>query len=72
MEREYNYEEKITEKRCKCCGYVYAIQTKDYDNVIKGDADFIELGQTDVVKQYYIEKTTLYACPKCGCVHIEV
>lgn len=75
-----DWENNIEEKKCESCGYVYKVDlTKDniYEKQILGDEDFIELGQTDIVKDkggwhQRIEKITLYACPKCGCVHIKV
>ena len=75
----YDWETQTREYKCECCGYIYKVdESKElkYDKVIVGDEEFIELGQTDIVKgknSFYgsrIEKTTLYACPKCGCVQI--
>ena len=65
-------------KECKACGYMYEeIFPKggDYYEVVKGDEPFIELGLTTKKgNDYYarVEETRLYACPKCGTVHIEV
>ena len=80
MKVKYDWETRITEYKCESCGYVYKVdETKiyKYEREIIGDEEFIQLAQTDIIKnpnEYNerIEKTTLYACPKCGCVHIAV
>lgn len=63
----------------KCvCGYEKEEAWRSDDGVQKGDEDFIYL-ETAVIKienkdSYYSDKkeTSLYACPKCGMVKIDL
>lgn len=75
IERDYNDNMTVT-KECKSCGYMCMTEITHAKPIV-GDEDFIQLGQTDIINDKggwheRIEKTTLYACPKCGCVHIEI
>lgn len=77
MTGKWDNDKNVYVKQCRACGYEYAEEyNRDgyYDAVI-GDKDFIELGVTTRKGDDYYERVTetrLYACPKCGTVHIEV
>jgi acetone carboxylase gamma subunit len=70
-------EKNVYVKQCKACGYAYAkkYNNNGYYEAVIGDKDFIELGLT-IKKGYYsyesVSEERLYACPKCGTVHIEI
>lgn len=73
MIKDYEYETDSNTYTCKACGYVYADRwTEKGLEIIKGDDEFIEL--EEVVKKGIYDNTLvkMYACPKCGTVHIEV
>lgn len=73
MIKDYEYETDIFTYTCKACGYVYSYRwTKQGREIVKGDCEFIEL--EEVVKKglYDNSLVEMYACPKCGTVHIEV
>ncbi len=80
MIKKYDYDrcdgETIFVCTCKACGYVHESKwTKDGYATVKGDRPFIELGMTTKKGNDYFETLTttqLYACPKCGTVHIEI
>lgn len=73
----WDNDKNIYVKQCKACGYAYAGEfNKDgYYEAVIGDKDFIELGLTTKKSDGYFESVReerLYACPKCGTVHIEI
>ena len=78
MKVSYNFENETREYKCESCGYLLKTQRNGRrDEPIVGDEEFIELGSTTTItdKGGYHEqliKIALYACPKCGCVHIKV
>lgn len=75
---DYNCETEERINTCKACGYVHAQKFNDdemYYETTQGDAPFIELGVIHKPDNNYYQTYTeenLYACPKCGTVHIEV
>lgn len=71
----------------KCvCGYEYEYEYKENHSgivVIKGDNPFFQLTLSNNIKVVYqsgyrdyysdgFSETTLYACPKCGTVKIDI
>ena len=72
----YNDEKKAIVESCSACGYSYGEHyTKNGYEPVEGDEPFIELGiTTKKGKGYFskVEETRLYACPKCGAVHIKL
>ena len=74
---QWDNEKNIYVKQCKSCGYAYAEEYNDggYYEAVVGDTEFIELGLTTRKGDDYFETVSevrLYACPKCGTVHIEL
>ena len=73
----WDNDKDIYVKQCKACGYAYADEYNEdgYRQAVIGDEDFIELGLTTKKDNGYYERVIeerLYACPKCGTVHIEL
>ena len=78
MKVTYNFENETREYKCESCGYLLKTQRNGMrEEPIIGDEKFIELGSTETIKdkggrREQLVKIPLYACPKCGCVHIRV
>ena len=74
MIKKYDYENQTMTYKCGNCSHTY---TEDVCSHIPNDDRFIELGKTTITKNKYsyyerLEEAQLYACPKCGCVQIEL
>ncbi len=74
---QWDNDKDIYVKQCKACGYAYAEKYNNdgYYEAVIGDEQFIELGLTTKKGNDYFEtvrEERLYACPKCGTVHIEI
>ena len=79
MQRIYDCDKETMTYICQSCGYRYVEDLKTACNdVIEGDDEFIkmegiELHSTDDSGWYPSHNThTIYACPKCGVLQIEV
>ena len=74
----YNYDNDTKTCTCQACGYRYVEDLNCSYKTIEGDDDFIKmedikLHSTDRSHYYPTHNThTIYACPKCGVLQIEV
>lgn len=75
----YDWDERTQTHICQACGYKHVADVRGmYPKTIEGDDKFIEmegveLHSTD--RSYYYPSHnihTIYACPKCGVLQIEV
>lgn len=80
MKRIYDCDEETMTYVCQVCGYKYTEDLKTrWCNVVEGDDEFIEmegleLHSTDRSDGWHPSHNThtIYACPKCGVLQIEV
>lgn len=78
MKVTYDWDEHTKTYVCSACGYKYTEETKAYSRAIEGDDKFIEmedfaLHSTDRSDYYHQHKShTVYACPKCGVLQIQI
>lgn len=74
----YDYDANTKTCTCSTCGYRLVIETKVYGEILVGDESFIEmegfeLHSTDRSNYYPTHhQHTVYACPKCGTLQIEI
>lgn len=74
----YNWNDDHAEYKCPVCGYEYHEYTgSSQQKTTAGSDPFIELHTkaTYTTGSYYtrrLEETTIYACPKCGTLQIQV
>ena len=73
----WDNDKNVYVEQCKACGYAYAEKYNDdgYYEAVIGDKEFIELGLTTKKSDDYhesVREERLYACPKCGTVHIKI
>lgn len=78
MKITYDWDEHTETHICQACGYKHTKEMSHYGKTIEGDDKFIEmegleLHSTDDGGWYPSHNThTIYACPKCGVLQIEV
>lgn len=79
MKITYDWDERTKTCICQACGYKHVEDLdSSYHKTIEGDDKFIEmegieLHSTDRSYYYPSHNThTIYACPKCGVLQIEV
>ena len=78
MKSNYNHEDEYVEYECGCCKYSYKEYWKTTSNYgerkepfISGETEFLCTEKIDYYPDRLIKKT-IYACPKCGVLQIEV
>ena len=80
MKITYDWEERTKTCVCQACGYRHIKDTTGvYGRTIEGDKPFIEmegieLHSTDRSDGWHLlhNTHTIYACPKCGVLQIEI
>jgi protein-arginine kinase activator protein McsA len=79
MKITYNWEERIKTCVCQACGYRHSEEMYYTHSTIEGNEPFIEmegfeLHSTDRSDGWHPSHNThtIYACPKCGVLQIEV
>jgi predicted RNA-binding Zn-ribbon protein involved in translation (DUF1610 family) len=75
----YNHDEGSQTRICSVCGYKHTKEYGYWGKTIEGDDEFIEmegfeLHSTDRSDGWHPSHNThtIYACPKCGVLQIEV
>ena len=74
----YDWDKNTRTYTCQACWYKYTEETGPYSKVLEGDKTFIEMEgfefhSTDREYYYPSHNThTVYACPKCGTLQIQV
>lgn len=78
MKVDYDYNANTITHICSACGYKHT-NTRVYNQTTEGDDEFIEmegfeLHSTDRSDGWHPSHNThtIYACPKCGVLQIEV
>ncbi len=79
MKITYDWDEHTKTCVCQACGYKHTEETRGYGRTIEGDDDFIEMegfelhstDNSDGWHPYHCTHT-IYACPKCGVLQIQV
>lgn len=78
MKVEWNHDEQIETHVCLGCGYRHSKEYKAHGVTLEGDKPFIEMEgfefhSTDKAYYYPSHNThTVYACPKCGVLQIQI
>lgn len=78
MKKTYDWNEDTITCTCPVCGYKHTKEMNYTQKTIEGDETFIkmeniELNSTDRSYYYPSHNThTIYACPKCGVLQIEI
>ena len=78
MKITYDWGKRTQTHICQACGYRHTTEMTYVGTTIEGDEAFmemenIELSSTDRSHYYPSHNThTIYACPKCGVLQIEI
>ena len=79
MKITYDWKERTTTHICQACGYRHTKEMNRYEKPLEGDDKFIEmegfeLHSTDRSDVWHPSHNThtIYACPKCGVLQVEV
>ena len=79
MKQRYDWSEHTETRICQACGYTHTKELGYYGKTIEGDDKFIEmegleLHSTDRSDSWHSSHNThtIYACPKCGVLQIEM
>ena len=80
MKANYNYEEQYVEQVCGCCGHVHREYWKNRSEThpnektepfIKCETDLLCTEEVSYGPDRLVKKT-MYVCPTCGMVQVEV